>query len=157
VVFIAPINSARSTLIYSALCFPRAFAFAFAFAFCFHLATSFVVHAFRSCMVCIKFTARPHTPIVSPKFGSMASDEALEASVEHKEILIEQLEESQGVQQAIVSTEAASEQGAGSDEVNPSEGSSDDKTASDNGGQVKIGAEAALAGINYDFGKSGGY
>jgi hypothetical protein len=31
----------------------------------------------------------------------------------------------------------------------------DDETASDNSGHVKIGAEAALAGINYGFEKSG--
>jgi hypothetical protein len=49
-------------------------------------------------MVRIKFTARPCTPAVSPKFGSMASSEALEASTEHREISIEQLEESQGGQ-----------------------------------------------------------
>jgi hypothetical protein len=36
-------------------------------------------------MVHIKFTARPHTLLVSSKFGSMALDEALKASVEHKE------------------------------------------------------------------------
>jgi hypothetical protein len=84
---------------------PRSFTLPYVFlelllllsAFCFRLATSFVVRAFRSCMVRIKFTAHPHTPIVSPKFGSMASDEVLEASVEHKEISTEQLEESQGV------------------------------------------------------------
>jgi hypothetical protein len=69
--------------------FPRAFAFYFC------LATSFDVRAFCSCMVRIKFTARPRTPIVSPKFGSMASDEVLGASMEHREISTEQLEESQ--------------------------------------------------------------
>jgi hypothetical protein len=47
-------------------------------------------------MVHIKFTARPRTPTVSPMFGLLASDEALEAFAEHREILIEQLEESQG-------------------------------------------------------------
>jgi hypothetical protein len=91
-VFTVPINSARSAFIYSTLCFPRAFTFTFNFC----LATSFVVRAFRPCMVRIKFTARPRTPVVSPKFGSMASDEALEASTEHRETLTEQLEESQG-------------------------------------------------------------
>jgi hypothetical protein len=79
-------------LIYSALHFPRASAFTF----CFRLATSFVVHAFCLCMFRIKFTARPHTPTVSPKFDLMAFDEVLEASAEHREISTEQLEESQG-------------------------------------------------------------
>jgi hypothetical protein len=105
-------------------------------------------------MVHIKFTARPCTPIVSPKFGSMASDEALEASTEHRETSTEQLEESQGGQQVVISMEAASEQGVGSDQENQSEGSSDNETASGNGGRVKIGAEAALASVTYDFGQS---
>jgi hypothetical protein len=106
-------------------------------------------------MVHIKFTARPHTPTVSPKLGSIASDELLEASTEHREISIEQLEESQGGQQAIILKEAALEQGAGSEQENRSEGSGDDETSFDNGSHVKIGAEAAPAGIIYDFGKSG--
>jgi hypothetical protein len=49
-------------------------------------------------MVRTKFTARPLTPVVSPKFGLMALDEALEASAEHKETSTEQLEECQGGQ-----------------------------------------------------------
>jgi hypothetical protein len=65
------------------------------------------------------------------------------------------LEESQGGQQDVVSMEAASEQGIGSDQENRSEGSSDDENASNNGGRMKIGAEATLAGISYDFGNSG--
>jgi hypothetical protein len=151
VVFTAPINSAGSALIYSALCFLRAFAFSF----CFCFATSFAVHALRSCMVRIKFTTHPCTPAVSPKFGSMASDEAFKASVEHREISTEQLEISQGGQQATVSTETALEHGAGSDQENQSRGSGDDKTVSETGGHVRIGAEDALVGISYDFGKSG--
>jgi hypothetical protein len=87
-------------------------------------------------------------------FGLLASDEALEAFAEHREIFIEQLEESQGGWQAVISTEAALEKGIGSDQENRSDGSSNDKTAFDNDGHVKIGAKAALAGINYDFGKS---
>jgi hypothetical protein len=85
----------------------------------------------------------------------MASDEVLEASVEHSKISTEQLEESQGGQQAVILMEAALEQGAGSDQENWSEGSNDDEAASDNGHHVKIGAEVALPGISYDFGKSG--
>jgi hypothetical protein len=84
-----PINSVGSAFIYSTLRFPRSFAFYF------RLATSFTVCAFCLCMARIKFTARPRTPIGSHKFGSLTSDEALEASAEHKEISIEQLEEIQ--------------------------------------------------------------
>jgi hypothetical protein len=99
-------------------------------------------------MVHIKFTTRSHTPVVSPKFGSMASDEVLAASADHREISTEKLEESLGGQQAVVLTEATSKQGARSNQ-------DDDETASDNSSRVKIGAEAALTGISYDFGKSG--
>jgi hypothetical protein len=45
-------------------------------------------------MVRLKFTARPGTLAVSSKFGSMALDEALEASVEYKETSTKQLDES---------------------------------------------------------------
>jgi hypothetical protein len=105
-------------------------------------------------MVRIKFTAHPRTPVVSPKFGSMALDEALETSAKHKETSTKQLEESQGGQQVVVSTKTTLEQGAGFDQENQSEGSSDSEPASDNGDRMKIGAEAALAGISYDFGQS---
>jgi hypothetical protein len=53
-----------------------------------------------------------------PQFLLRASDEALEASVEHRETSTEQLEESQGGQQVVFLTETASEQGAGSDQEN---------------------------------------
>jgi hypothetical protein len=52
-------------------------------------------------------------------------------------------------------TEAASEQCAGSNQENRSEVSSDDEIAFDNDGRMKIAAEAALASISYNFGKSG--
>jgi hypothetical protein len=47
-------------------------------------------------MVRIKYIVRSRTSGISPKFGSMASDEAIEASVEHREVSTGQLEESQG-------------------------------------------------------------
>jgi hypothetical protein len=56
-------------------------------------------------MVRIKFTAHLRTLVVSPKFGSMASDEALEAFVEHRETSMEQLKESQGGQRVVILTE----------------------------------------------------
>jgi hypothetical protein len=85
----------------------------------------------------------------------VAFDEVFEGSTEHREISTEQLEESQGGQQAVILTETALEQGARSDQENRSGGSSEDETIFDNGGRMKIGIEAALAGISYDFGKSG--
>jgi hypothetical protein len=136
--------------IYSTLHFARVFAFAF----CFRLATSFVVPASRSCMVHIKFTARPRTPAVSPKFSSMASDEALIGSTRHKETSTKQVEESEGGQHVVISTEATLEQGAGSDQEIQSEGCGNGETTSYDGGLMKIGAKAALPGISYDFGQS---
>jgi hypothetical protein len=64
------------------------------------------------------------------------------------------LEESQGGQQAIVSTKTALEHGVSFDQENQSEGSDDRETASNNGGCVKIGDAAALAGISFDFSQS---
>jgi hypothetical protein len=106
-------------------------------------------------MVRIKFTTCPRTSAISPKFGSMAFDEAIKVSAEHRKVSTEQLEESQWDQQAMVSTKATLEQGARSDLEDPSRGFDNDETSSNNGGRLKIGAEAALAGISYDFRKSG--
>jgi hypothetical protein len=47
-----------------------------------------------------------------------------------------------------------SDQDARSDEENTSKDTGDSGNTSDNGGYVKICAEAALAGISYDFGLS---
>jgi hypothetical protein len=105
-------------------------------------------------MVHIKFTARPQTPIVSPKFTPMASKHAATISTERRETSAEKPEESLVGEPEVVSTEVASEQGVGSDQENQSEGSGDSETASDDGECMKIGAVAALAGISYDFSQS---
>jgi hypothetical protein len=78
----------ESTVIYPILHFLRAFAFFLP------LATAFTVHVFRSCMVRIKFTARPRTPVISPKFLPMASGDAPEISVEQRETSADHPEES---------------------------------------------------------------
>jgi hypothetical protein len=105
-------------------------------------------------MVCIKFTAHPQSPIVSPKFVMMASDDAPEVSTEHRETYVEQLEDSLAEKQQVASAETASEQGAESDQESQSEGSGSSETASDDVERVKVGVVAALAGISYDFGLS---
>jgi hypothetical protein len=87
----------------------------------------------------------------------MASYEVLEAFAEHREASTEQSEESHEGQQAVFLMEATSENGAGSDQENRSDGSGGNETAFHNGGRVKIGAEATLGGIIYDFGKLWGY
>jgi hypothetical protein len=98
-------------------------------------------------MVCIKFSARPQNPIISPRFVPMALGD------EHRESSAEQREASLTDEQVVFSAEASSEQGARSDGENPSGGSDDSKNASDRGGRLKIGAEAALAGVSYNFGQ----
>jgi hypothetical protein len=105
-------------------------------------------------MVHIKFTSRPRTSIVSPKFASMALDNAPEVSTEQREISFEQPKDSLVNQWMIASTESTSEQGAESNWVSQSSGSSNDETASDEGEHVKVGAATALAGISYDFSPS---
>jgi hypothetical protein len=88
-------------------------------------------------MVHIKFTARPRTPIISPRFAPMASDD------EHRESSSKQPEAS-----------LVDEQDAGPDEENPSDGFGDSENASASDGCMKIGAEAALVGVSYDFKQS---
>jgi hypothetical protein len=83
--FTMPISSAE-------ICdhLPR-LALAFSFRFpCYY----FCCARFCLCMVRIKFTARPRTLIVSPKFSLMASDETPEISAQPGETSADQLEES---------------------------------------------------------------
>jgi hypothetical protein len=98
-------------------------------------------------MVCIKFTACPRTPVVSPRFAPLASND------ERRDSLTEQTKASLGDEQVVVLTEAISEQGVGSNRENPSDGSNDSENTSDNSGHVKIGAKATFAGVSYDFGQ----
>jgi hypothetical protein len=105
-------------------------------------------------MVCIKFTAHPQTPVVSPRFSPMSSEDAASVSAEHRGNLAEQLETSFVDEQAVISTEATSERDVGFDGEHPSEDTSDSENASDIGGRVKIGVHAALAGVSYIFGQS---
>jgi hypothetical protein len=72
-------------------------------------------------MVCIKFTARLRTPIVLPKFCSMASNKASEVSTERRGTLTEQLEESLAGQQMVASMEAVLSREAESDHENQSD------------------------------------
>jgi hypothetical protein len=60
-------------------------------------------------MVCIQFTARLRTPIVSPKFVLMTLDDAIKVSMEQRETSAEQLEGSLVGQQIVTSMEVASE------------------------------------------------
>jgi hypothetical protein len=51
----------------------------------------------------------------------------------------------------LTSKEATSEQDVVSDEENPFGDMGDSENASDDGSRVKIGAEATLASVSYDF------
>jgi hypothetical protein len=84
----------------------------------------------------------------------MASEDAVGVSVERRGSSVEQPETSLSDEQVVISMEATPEQDAGSDGENPSEDTSDSGDAFDNGGRVKIGAEAAVAGVSYDFSQS---
>jgi hypothetical protein len=78
----------------------------------------------------------------------MASDD------ERRKSLPEQPESSLSDEQVVVSTEAVSEQGAGCDGENPSDGFGGSENTSNSCSCVKIGVDAALAGMSYDFGQS---
>jgi hypothetical protein len=84
----------------------------------------------------------------------MASEDAAGVSTERTGSLAEQPKTSLADEQAVVSMEVTSEQDVGSDGESPSEDNSDSKDASDNVKHVKIGAEAALVDVSYDFGQS---
>jgi hypothetical protein len=60
-------------------------------------------------MVHIKFTARLRTPVVSPKFASMASDNAPVVSTEQRETFIEKPKDSLVDQRMVALMEVASE------------------------------------------------
>jgi hypothetical protein len=104
-----------------------------------------------SCMVHIKFTARPRSPIVSPKFGLMCLDDALKVSAEQKETSTEQLEDSLGGQQVVTSTDVSLSWEATSDHESQSRGSEDSESGSDTAMRLKAAAAPALAGVTYDF------
>jgi hypothetical protein len=105
-------------------------------------------------MVRIKFTARPRTLIVSPKFSLMASDETPEISAQPGETSADQLEESLVDQQVMTSTEAALTRGTESNRESQSRYSRDIETASDYSGLLKVASATTLARISYDFGQS---
>jgi hypothetical protein len=84
----------------------------------------------------------------------MASEVAAAVSTEHRESSAEQSDASLADDQVVTSMEVTSDQDASGDEENPSGETGDRGIASDNGGHVKIGAEATLASMSYDFGQS---
>jgi hypothetical protein len=110
------------------------------------------MRVFRSCMVRIKFTGHPRSPILSPKFCSMASDEALKISAERRETSTEQLEESLEGQQMVTLAKASSSREAMSNHKSQSGGFENSETGFDTSTHLKVAAVAALAGITYDFG-----
>jgi hypothetical protein len=57
-------------------------------------------------------------------------------------------------EQVLVSTEAVSEQGGGSDREDLSDSSGGSKNTSDSGSDMKIGVEATLVDVSYSFGQS---
>jgi hypothetical protein len=89
-------------------------------------------------MVCIKHTAHPINVNAPSEDESMASDKALETSIQQRE----------------ASTEATSSHYADSDRESQSGCSVDSETAYDNSGRLKVVMVAAAAGITYNFGPS---
>jgi hypothetical protein len=87
-------------------------------------------------MFCLKLDTRPRTPIVSPKFVSMASKDAAKVSMEQRETSVEEPE------LWWVSRWYPRQRSLWSNS----------ETASDNYECVKIGAVTAPASVSYDFG-----
>jgi hypothetical protein len=105
-------------------------------------------------MVRIKFSACPRVPVGSPSPSPMASEDVGAVYAALKESLTERLDVALVSEKPMTSTEITSEHDAGSDESDASGDTDDGGNALDNGDRVKIGAEAALAGISFDFGRS---
>jgi hypothetical protein len=104
-------------------------------------------------MVRIKFVAHPRTLVISPRFAPMASEGSGDASTGRRGSSAEQSETSLADDQALASMEATSEQDVGFVEENSSRDTSDSGNVSDDGSHVKIGAEATVADVSYDFGR----
>jgi hypothetical protein len=83
----------------------------------------------------------------------LALEDADDVCVEQWGPSAEQLDMSVVDDQVVASTEATSEHDVGSGEENPSEDTGNSRNASDNCCRVKIGVEAALAGMSCDFGQ----
>jgi hypothetical protein len=105
-------------------------------------------------MVRIKFTSHPRTPVVSPSLSPIALEGVADVSAEHRESSTKQLDTTLIDEQAIASTKVTSEWDVESKDDNASDDTGDSGNDFDNGGHVKIWAEAALAGVSYDFGRS---
>jgi hypothetical protein len=84
----------------------------------------------------------------------MASEDPANVSVGHKECSMERLDMTLGDEEHVVSMDVTSKLDARSEESDASGDTDDSGDASDNGGRVNIGADAALAGISFDFGWS---
>jgi hypothetical protein len=82
----------------------------------------------------------------------MASDDALDASAEHRETSTEQLEESLGGQQMVALVEASSSCEAASDHKSQSRDLEHSETDSDTSMRLKVIVAATLVGTTYDFG-----
>jgi hypothetical protein len=104
-------------------------------------------------MVRIKFYSHPRIPAASFSPSPKASEDAANVSVRDKESSTERLDVTFGDEEPVVSTEVTSEPDARSEERDASGDTGDIGDASDNGGHVKIGADAAVAGISFDFGR----
>jgi hypothetical protein len=105
-------------------------------------------------MVSVKFTARPQTSVVSPKFSSMALDYAPEVSVEQRETSAERSEDSLVDQQTVASTNISWSHEFASDRDSQSGDSEESGSGSDTASCLKVAAKADLAGVTYDFGQS---
>jgi hypothetical protein len=84
----------------------------------------------------------------------MASDDALDASAEHRETSTEQLEESLGGQQMVALVEASSSCEAASDHKSQSRDLEHSETDSDTSMRLKVVVAATLVGTTYDYDKN---
>jgi hypothetical protein len=105
-------------------------------------------------MVQIKFCSHLLIPAASSTPSPMASEDAAHLSMGHKVSSTERLDVTLGDEEPIASMEVTFEPDAGSELSDASGDTGNCGDALDNGGRVKIGADSALDGISFDFGRS---
>jgi hypothetical protein len=105
-------------------------------------------------MVSVKFTARPQTSVVSPKFSSMTLDYAPEVSVEQRETSAERSEDSLVDQHTVASMHISLSHEFASDHDSQSGDFEESGSGSDTASCLKVAATASLAGVTCDFGQS---
>jgi hypothetical protein len=104
-------------------------------------------------MVRVKYCSHPRAPVNSPDASPMASEDVVNISSDVREPSLERIDSATAQMEHVASAEVPSDQEEDSDHSGSEDFGSSGNT-SNNAGCVKVGADAALHGISFDFGCS---